>query len=246
VPPLKFAGAESSYQVAVANVGDAVAEQVTLSIALPAGAKYIGGLDGAAKASDGLTLKIGNLAANSEKVFDVRCSLTQAGENHFHVSAHAKGDLAAAQEAVTKVEALPDLKLSVVEPTGPVPVGAEAVYEIHVSNRGTRASEKVKVVVQFAQGIEPFEVEGGAAAVANGQALFEPLAQVAAGDEIVLKVKAKGESAGSHAFRVEVKAGDPEIKLVSEGVTRCFADSAAGKATARKSPLLPVPGTKTR
>lgn len=246
VPPLKFAGAESTYQVAVANVGDAVAEQVTLDIALPAGARYIGGLDGAAKASDGLTLKIGNLAANSEKVFDVRCMLTQAGENHFKISAHGKGDLSAVQDAVTQVEALADLKLSVSEPQSPVPVGSEAIYEVRVTNRGTRAADKVKVVVQFAQGIEPVEVEGGTAAVANGQALFEPLAQVAAGEEIVLKVKAKGEAAGNHAFRVEVKAGDPETKLVSEGVTRCFAESAAGRATARKSSLLPAPGTKTR
>jgi len=244
VPPLKFAGAESSYQVAVANVGDAVAEQVTLSIALPAGAKYVGGLDGAAKAGDGLTLKLGNLAPNSEKVFDVRCMLTQAGENHFQVSAHGKGDLAAAQEAVTQVEALAKLKLFVSEPTSPVPVGGEAIYEVRVTNQGSKAAEKVKVVVQFAQGIEPVEALGNAAAVANGQAIFEPLAEVAAGQEIVLKVKAKGEAAGSHAFRVEVKSG--EAKLVSEGVTRCFADSAAGRATARKSPLLPVPGTKTR
>jgi uncharacterized repeat protein (TIGR01451 family) len=246
VPPLNFAGAEATYQVAVANVGDAVAEQVTLTIALPPGAKYVGGLDGAAKAGDGLTLKIGNLAANSEKVFDLHCVLMQAGENHFQVAAHGKGELAASQQAVTQVEALADLKLRVTEPVGPVPVGSEAVYEVRVANRGTRAAEKVKVVVQFAQGIEPFEVEGGTAAVANGQAFFEPLAQVPAGEEVLLKVKVKGEAAGSHAFRVEVKAGDPEVKLVSEGVTRCFADSAAARATARKSSLLPVPATKTR
>jgi hypothetical protein len=246
VPPLKFAGAESTYQVAVANVGDAVAEQVTLTIALPAGAKYIGGLDGAAKAGEGLALKIGNLAPNSEKVFDVRCMLTLAGENHFEVAARGKGDLAATQSAVTKVEALADLKLSISEPNGPVPVGGEALYEVHVTNRGTKSAEKVKIVVQFAQGIEPVEGLGGHAAVSNGQALFDPVAGIAPGQEVVLKVKAKGEAAGSHAFRVEVRAGDPETKLVSEGVTRCFADSAAGRATARRSPLIPVPGTKVR
>lgn len=246
VPPLKFAGAESTYQVAVANIGDAVAEDVILGITLPEGAKYIGGLDGAAKAGDGLTLKIGNLAPNSEKVFDVRCVLTLAGENHFEIAARGKADLAASESAVTQVEAISDLKLSVSEPTGPVPVGGEAVYEVRLVNRGTKAAEKVKVVVQFAQGIEPVETEGGVASVSNGQAIFQPLPQVAAGEEVVLRVKAKGEAAGRHAFRVEVKAGDPEIKLVSEGVTRCFADSAAGRATARKSPLIPVPATKTR
>jgi uncharacterized membrane protein len=245
VPPLKFAGAESAYQVAVANVGDALAEQVTLNIALPAGAKYLGGLDGAAKAGDGLTLKIGSLAPNSEKVFEIRCMLTQAGENHFQITARGKGDLAASQTAVTQVEALADLKLAVVEPSGPVAVGGEAIYEVKITNRGTRAAEKVKVVMQFGQGLEPVDTIGGTASISNGQAIFDPLGEVPAGKEVVLKVKAKGEAAGSHAFRVEVK-GDPETRLVSEGTTRCFVDSAAGKTTARKSPLQPVPGTKTR
>jgi hypothetical protein len=245
VPPMKFAGAESSYQVAVANIGDAVAEQVTLSIALPAGAKYVGGLDGAAKVGEGLTLKLGNLAPNTEKTFEVRCMLTQAGENHFEVAARGKGELTATQSAVTQVEALADLKLNVTEPIAPVPVGGEAIYEVRVANRGTKSAEHVKVVVQFAQGIEPLEVVGGTAAVTNGQAMFEPLAEVAAGKEVVLKVKARGESAGSHAFRVEVKAGEPETKLVSEGVTRCFAEAAL-RATTRKSPLQPVPTTKQR
>jgi len=246
VPPLKFAGAESSYQVAVANIGDATAEQVTLSIALPAGAKYLGGLDGAAKASDGLTLKIGNLAANGEKVFEVRCMLMQAGENHFDVTAQGKGDLMASATATTQVEALADLKLQVSEPATPVAVGGEAVYEVHLTNRGTRSAEKVKVVVQFAQGIEPLEVIGGNAQISNGQAIFEPLAEVAAGKEVVLKVKAKGEKPGSHAFRVEVKS-DPETRLVSEGITRCFAESATPRATARKPGMLqPTPATKIR
>jgi hypothetical protein len=244
VPPLKFAGAESTYQVAVANVGDALAENVMLNIALPAGAKYIGGLDGAAKAGEGLTLKIGNLSPSAEKVFDVRCMLTQAGENVFEVSARGKGDLAATQSAATQVEALADLKLSVTEPTGPVPVGGEAVYEVRIANRGTKSAERVKIVVQFAQGLDPIEAIGGAATMANGQAIFEPLPEIEAGKEAVLKVKVKGTAAGNHAFRVEVKAGEPETKLVSEGVTRCFADSSAGRASARKSPLIPVPKSR--
>jgi uncharacterized repeat protein (TIGR01451 family) len=248
VPPMKFAGAESTYQVAVANVGDAVAEQVTLSVSLPTGAKYLGGLDGAAKTGDGMLLKIGNLAPNSEKVFDIRCMLMQAGENRFAVDARGKGDLTATSGAATQVEALADLKLSVVEPATPVAVGGEATYEVHIVNRGTKAAERVKVAVQFAQGLEPTEAVGGTASMSNGQALFEPLKEVAAGKEVVLTVKAKVEQAGSHAFRVEVKAGEPEAKLVSEGVTRCFTESAGGKVTARKSPgvLQPVPANKIR
>lgn len=247
VPPLSFAGSESIFQVVVANVGDAIAEQVVLGIALPPGAKYLGGVDGATAAANGLTLKMGNLAPNSEKVFEVRCVLMQSGEQRIEATAQGQDELLATQVASTHVEALADLKLTVNEPKGPVAVGGETVYEVRLTNRGTKSAEKVKVVVQFAKGIEPFEVVGGTANVANGQALFEPIAEVPAGQEVVLKVKAKTENAGNHAFRVEVKAGEPETKLVSEGITRCFADIGTFRATARKpGPLQPAPATKIR
>jgi uncharacterized repeat protein (TIGR01451 family) len=246
-PSLKFAGGEVTYEVAVANVGDATAELVTLSIALPPGAKYVGGLDGAATAGDALSMKVGNLTPNTEKVYDVRCILTQAGDNHFQATAQGKGEITATQAGVTKVEALADLKLNVTEPTGPVPVGSEALYEIRIANRGTKSAEQVQVLVQFAQGLEPLEVAGSKADIADGQAIFNPLTEVAPGKELVLKVRAKVEQTGSHAFRVEVKAVDPASKLVSEGVTRCFADASSPvRATARKTGTAPAPTVKQR
>jgi uncharacterized repeat protein (TIGR01451 family) len=250
VPPLSFAGSESILEVAVANVGDAIAEQVVLGVTLPPGAKYLGGLDGATTTENGLLLKMGNLPPNSEKLLEMRCTLTESGEARFEATAQGKGDLLSSQVAATRVEALADLKLTVVEPRGPLPVGGEAMYEVRVANRGTKSAEKVKIAVQFAQGLEPVEVEGGTATVSNGQALFEPLHEVAAGQEVVLRVKAKTEKAGNHAFRVEVKTGEPETKLVSEGVSRCYAEAGGMRATARRpsalQPTPAAPATKIR
>ena len=41
----------------------------------------------------------------------------------------------------SSLEALADLKLVVNDPQGPVPVGKEATYEIHIINRGTKAAD---------------------------------------------------------------------------------------------------------
>jgi hypothetical protein len=235
-PELKFAGGDVTYEVAVANVGDAMAEQITLSIGLPTGAKYVGGIDGAVTAGDALSLKMGNLPPGTEKIFDVKCILSQAGDNRFQASAQGKGDLAASDAAITKVEALADLKLVVNEPTGPMVVGSDAVYEVHLVNRGTKAAGRVQVVVQFAQGLEPYEVAGAKADVADGQAVFDMLPEIAPGKELVMKVKSKVELTGNHAFRVEVKALDPETKLVSEGVTRCFENGSSVRAARKLAP----------
>ena len=46
---------------------------------------------------------------------------------------------------VTTVEAIADLKLMVNDPQGPLPVGKEVVYEIVITNRGTREANNIDV-----------------------------------------------------------------------------------------------------
>jgi hypothetical protein len=133
--------------------------------------------------------------------------------------------VAANAQAITKVEALADLKLVVNDPAGPFATGGEVNYEVQVMNRGTNVAKQLKVVVHFSEGIEPTSVEGAQAKLVPGQVICEPLAQLEAGEKIAFKVKARGESAGNHLFRVEVFCTEPETRLVSEGTTRFFVDN---------------------
>ena len=61
-PPLKYAGSEAIYHLAVTNSGSATADNVNLSLTLPPGAKYVGGIDGAANAGGGVRWKIASLS----------------------------------------------------------------------------------------------------------------------------------------------------------------------------------------
>ena len=65
--------------------------------------------------------------------------------------------------------ALADLKLQVSDPSGPVAVGEQAVYEIRVQNRGASTANEVNVVALFSEGIEPDQVEGAMYTVADGR-----------------------------------------------------------------------------
>ena len=76
------------------------------------------------------------------------------------VNASADDELAAATTAVTRVEAMADLRLDVKEPDGPVPVGEEAAYELRVRNRGTKDAQEVEVLGYFSAGIEPVSADG--------------------------------------------------------------------------------------
>lgn len=241
-PQLKYAGTEATYVIAISNTGDAPADDMTAAITLPPGAKYLGGVEGAAVASGTIKWKVAGIPASSERTYQVKLQLNTMGLNRVALQAHNEAGIAVNAVAETAVEAVSDLKLTVNDPAGPIAVGSDATYELTLVNRGTKSAAGVRVVVQFGEGLEPTAVEGTDARVVPGQVVCEPLPQLAAGEKVTFRVKAAADRAGTHPFRIEVTSSDSETRLVSEGTSRFFADSermGAAARTARQPSLLP-------
>ena len=91
----------------------------------------------------------------SERTFELQCVLNAAGDNQVQLLAVAEKDLTATAAVATRVDALADLKLEVRDPQGPVAVGEDAVYEIIIRNRGTKAAEGIDVVSFFSTASKP-------------------------------------------------------------------------------------------
>jgi uncharacterized repeat protein (TIGR01451 family) len=219
-PSLHYAGVPAMYKITVSNVGDAPASDVSLAAALPPGAKP------AENSIGGAAWKIGDMDAGAERVIEFACEFTAGGEITIAAHAEAADNLSASGEAITQVEAIAELKLAVNDPRGAQPVGEDAVYEVVVTNRGTRAAQNVEVLGQFSEGIEPVAAAGAPAELVVGQVIFKPLAQIAPGQSLTLKITARAEKAGDLVFRAEVRCTDPETKLVSESTTRYFGEAA--------------------
>jgi hypothetical protein len=247
-PPQHFAGSEASYLLTVANEGTAAAENIHLSLNLPQGAKYVGGLEGAAVHGSSVKWQIAALPPGADRQYDLRLQLNAPGANQVVVESQAAASGTASCVAQTEVEAVADLKLVVNDPAGPLTTSSDAVYEVQVMNRGSLAARQVKIVMQFSEGIEPVRFDGCEARLVPGQVLCQPLPQLGPGEQATLKVIAKAQQAGNHQFRVEVTSTDGDARLVSEGTTRFFVDSGRGSAaasTARK-PALQGSGTTIR
>ncbi len=245
-PQVQFVNAAALYRVRVANPGNAPARQVRMQLALPAGAKYLSGIDGARlDAGDSRVVwVIEALPAGTERVFDLRCLLSAPGQNRFELATTADDELTAAATTTTRVEAIADLRLEVKDPQGPVLVGEEAVYELKVRNRGSKTAENVEVLAFFSNGIEPVAVEGGPHRIQPGQVVFQPIAAVAPGAEVVLRVRARAESAGAHVFRAEVHCRELASRLVSEETTHFYQDGPAS-APMMASPARGEPAART-
>jgi len=228
-PKLQFVGTATTYSLHVRNSGNAPAKNINFTAMLPPGMKYAGGIEGARTETIGNKVQWTADSINPEasQNFTIRCIQGTAGLSRLEISATAEEDLTASAIAETQVESVANLTLDVRDPVGPVLVGDEVAYEIHVRNRGTKEAEGVEVISFFSRGIEPISAEGGTNRVGQGQVVFTPIPSLPPSAEIVFKINARADAPGNHIFRAEVHCKTLGSRLVLENTTLYYQDAPA-------------------
>jgi hypothetical protein len=201
---------------------------VTVKVELPEGVEFTSASEGQRFDADQgtVTWRVGNLNPGDDKYMELKCVVNAAGANQFKITAsNAAGDITNNSVAETTVEALAVLKLTVSDPSGPVAVGSQALYEIHVENRGADTARDVNIVALFSAGIEPDPSD--TYTVSDGRVSFSTIKELPAGGDVKLRVRARAQQPGTHVFRAEVLCSALEIKLAAEETTRFYADEVA-------------------
>jgi uncharacterized repeat protein (TIGR01451 family) len=225
----RYAGTVASYHVEVVNSGNAPAEDVQVIAALPAGAKFLNATSGGQASSDGAKVHwtIPTVRDGGNVVLELKCQVNNPGVNRLAVQSTAVGELSAATEDVCQVEALADLKLDVIEPKGPIAVGADVNYEIRLVNRGSKGASDVKIVGYFSGKIDPVTATGGEHRLVPGIVIFKPIAALPPGGEATFKITAMAKAPGHHMFKAEVVCETAGAKLGSEHTTLFYGDEMA-------------------
>jgi uncharacterized repeat protein (TIGR01451 family) len=228
-PKVKYAGTVGTYRVKIINAGNATAENVQVAAMLPPDAKYVASTgNGRHEPQAGkVTWAVGTMQPGAERLFDLQCSLSSPGENRTQFAANGDGDLSSSTTSTTHVEAIADLKLEVRDPQGPIAVGEDTVYEVHVRNRGTKPAEDIDLTVFFSEGLEATSVDGGPHDIATGQVIFRPVVSLAAGETAVFRVHARADKPGNHVFRAELASKTPQVHLAAEEATHFYGDDRA-------------------
>lgn len=243
-PARQYAGAAATYQVHLRNPGDAPARRVKVTAALPEKAEYVAAShDGKFDAKHNQAVwSVASLAPGVEQIFTVKCIVHAGGENRVEATAVGDGDLRHSNVALTEVLAVADLVLDVSDPSGAIAIGDDALYEVRIRNRGDKSAEGIDVVAFFSKGIEPVTVDGGAFTLTPGAVSFDSIPMLAAGKELVFKVHAKAESAGTHRFRVELQCKSVGTKLTQEETTLFYGEEASPEVHA-EAPTEETPHT---
>lgn len=220
-PAFEYAGTQATYEIRISNSGNATAKDVRVDFALPNGATYVGGLEGADVKASGLRWKIDHIEAGMQNAFRITCQLNQAGEHLAKGTATSADGLTAADAVTTAVHAAADLQLQVMDPPGPRAVGAPVELEIRLTNRGSATANQVYIAAFLAPGVELVDVTGNAS-IEAGEIFFQAIPQLAPGKTVSQKITVRAAEEGSHPFRVVVECDEPDSRLVCEESTRFF------------------------
>lgn len=208
-PKRRYLDREAKYEIRIANPGTAAAKSVEFTVQLPTGLKYTnadssGRYDSKRHA---VTWKIASLPAGEEGVVQLAVLSMTSGQQSLRVAARAESGLEASNELAVLVEAAPETTFTVHDSSDQVEVGAEATYEIVVSNRGTRADAQVRIEATLPPEMQVVSAEGPAAHTVDGQrVIFEPLGRLDPKSEVTYKIKIKALSAAQDPRVVRVQA----------------------------------------
>lgn len=230
-PEVKYQNTEAMYGLQIQNNGSATSERIAVSLRIPSGVQYLGGIDGATQEGATLRWEITALAPAASRDYQFRCNMSSTGEHLFALD--CKGSAAGSADVTinTRVESIADLVLTVSDPAAPAPIGTDVTYEIVIRNRGSKEATDIRTIAQFSHGIEPQRVEGQSGEVMTGQVLFDSIPRIGPGQEVRLKVTAQADRPGHHRFRTEVRSGD--TVLVAEEATHYM--SPKGDRVSRRS-----------
>lgn len=235
-PEMVFSGSVAQVDLQISNTGDAMAREIVAAIALPAGVKYLSGIEAAEVRDETIRWNIGNLDVGEVKKFTAYCELVADGTIKLELAARGAGDIGAATQSATLVETVPDMILSVDEPAGPLPTGKNIEYVIRVKNRGSKAAKQLNLVMLFGQGVDPVSATGLNYNLAeDGQVIFNPIEAIAPGEELSIKVSAQAHQPGTHLFRIHLESVDKDTRKVFEGTTKFYGSEIKRASTAAGS-----------
>jgi uncharacterized repeat protein (TIGR01451 family) len=221
---------EPSFTLEVANPGNAPTPNVQAAVSFPEGLEFVSASDGGnyEPGSRTITWNLGAQPAGGKKplTFKLRAGVHGKLEVRALAASPVKtGEkpLDARTTAMLEVEGVPAVGFEVVNVDNPAEVGKDVTYEIRVTNQGTRPLTNVKLAAVLSEGLTVSGVTGPAKHAVSGQTVgFEPIPRLAVKADVVIRLKAKGTTAGDLRCKVQLSCDQLKQPVFKEESTVFF------------------------
>ncbi|HID23929.1 MAG TPA: DUF11 domain-containing protein [Planctomycetaceae bacterium] len=226
-PGLRYVGRHARYTIRVSNAGGTATNNVRVTHQLPAGFRFVEADNGGSFDDTNRTVRwfIGRLEPGETRELHVELDAADLGEFVHRIVATCEQGVNAEAETVTKVDGTASLVLKVVDLDDPVEVGRETVYEIRVSNEGTKAAQNVALACELPAGVELLSVKGATPhSVENNKVLFQALPQLTPGKTSLFRLHVRGTTAGDQRVRAQLSSDSVQEPVVVDELTKFYAD----------------------
>ncbi|TWU51131.1 DUF11 domain-containing protein [Rubripirellula reticaptiva] len=225
-PSRRYLERQATYQLEVANTGTADATNVEIAVQLDRGFTFVstdyeGHYD---PSRHSVIWSLAMLQAGKSGSVPLTLLPVEVGERAITIDARADLGVVAKSERAVSVEGIAELSFQIVNPGGPIELGAESSYEITVVNSGSMADENVRVELHLPAGLELIAADGDAGTDGRGLVAFQPRAQLLPGAEMKHRVRVRGVAPGTHLVKAVVVSNHANKPVSKEESTLVYAD----------------------
>ncbi|MDR3637685.1 MAG: hypothetical protein P4L84_28015 [Isosphaeraceae bacterium] len=215
-PDKRFTDTIARYDVTLANPGTATARKIRVLVSLPVDGRLLVVPSGAQfdRASRKLVWNVVQLDPAEKTTFSFQVRMGSSGRYEVAVEGRADGGLHVEGLKSTTVEGLADLDLEVTEKRRVVDVGDTAVFQVKITNRGTKEATHLLIRGFLSNNLlaKEVDVENNGDVQFNdktGEVVFPQIERLGSGKETTLSVKVQAlPKPGLATFRVELMHDD--------------------------------------
>jgi uncharacterized repeat protein (TIGR01451 family) len=228
-PKLRYLERQGTYTVRVSNTGAAAASNVTVTEQIPQGFKFVSATGGGREDFTTRTVSwfVGDLIPNQIREMSFQVLASNIGDYKLVATAQAGRGLQSEAECETRVEGLSALLVELVDLEDPIEVGANARYEIRVTNTGSKTDTNIQVTCTIPEKMEFVAAQGAGNCrhhVDGREIVFDPLPKLAPRADAVFRVNLSAKAPGDLRFRARIKSDSLTEPVKKEESTRVYGD----------------------
>lgn len=226
-PKLRYVERQANYVIRLENPGPAPINNVQVIENVPEGFTFLEATAGGDYDHEARQVAwfVGRLEPNASTTVEVKLVPAELGEHTVTTEVKADAGVNAIAHATTRVEGVSSLALDVIDRDDPIEVKGETLYEIRITNNGSKPAAGVQIAAAVPKEMETLEIDGPTeGSIDADKIIFEPLAEIAPGASETYTVHVRCHGEGKVRFRAFFRTEESANPVSEEELTHIYAD----------------------